>query len=83
MIEKNLSKLALNVLYSKKEKYILLVLKIIKQIVRNKFFCRRMALSCTKITIRIIKRITSWWFFLSQLASLFATQNKRASHKNK
>ena len=83
MIEKNLSKLALNVLYSKKEKYILLVLKNIKQIVRNKFFCRRMALSCTKITIRIIKGITSWWFFLSQLPSLFATENKRASHKNK
>ena len=52
---------ALNVLYAKKEKYILLMFQNITQIVKNKLFFnnskwRKMALSCSKKTIRTIKR---------------------------
>ena len=49
-IEKNDVTIALNVLYAKKEKYILLMFQ---NIIHSKR--RRMALSCTKKTINIVK----------------------------
>ena len=62
-VEKNNVTIALNVLYDKKEKrYILLMIQNMTQIVEKTFHSfndskwRRMALSCSKKTISVIKR---------------------------
>ena len=60
--EKNNVAIALNVLYAKKEKYILLMFQNITQIVKTSYSFndfkrrKRMALSCSKGTISNIKR---------------------------
>ena len=56
-IEKYNVKIAHNVLYAKKEKYILIMFQNITQTVKNKLENRdKMALSCSQNTISIIKR---------------------------